>query len=237
MTNVPHHRPHVPAGRGLLAGKTVLDHRRRGHRHRLRDRQARASKRARASSSATSTSAGSARRAEQLGTDAHAILGNVTVEDDVQRLVDEAVEFGGGRLDVLVNNAGLGGTATLAEMTDEQWFSVLDVTLTGTMRMTRAALRHMRGAGRGRDREQRLGRRLARPGRPVALRGREGRRHGADPLRRDRGRGRTTCASTRSRRRSRCTRSSPRSRPRSCSPSSRPARRSGAPPSRGRSRT
>jgi len=45
---------------------------------------------------------------------------------------------------VLVNNAGLGGTATLAEMTDQQWSSVLDVTLTGTMRMTRAALRHMR---------------------------------------------------------------------------------------------
>src|SRR5436853_3809570 len=82
--------------------------------------------------------------AEQLGASAHATLGNVTVEDDVQRLVDEAVEFGGGQLDVLVNNAGLGGTASLAEMTDEQWFSVLDVTLTGTMRMTRAALRHMR---------------------------------------------------------------------------------------------
>jgi 3-oxoacyl-[acyl-carrier protein] reductase len=82
---------------------------------------------------------------DQLGPNAHAVLGNVTVEDDVRRLVDEAVEFGGGQLDVLVNNAGLGGTATLAEMTDDQWFSVLDVTLTGTMRMTRAALRHMGG--------------------------------------------------------------------------------------------
>ena len=50
---------------------------------------------------------------------------------------------------MLVNNAGLGGTATLAEMTDEQWSSVLDVTLTGTMRMTRAALRHMYRAGAG----------------------------------------------------------------------------------------
>ena len=49
---------------------------------------------------------------------------------------------------MLVNNAGLGGTATLVDMTDEQWSSVLDVTLTGTMRMTRAALRHMVERGR-----------------------------------------------------------------------------------------
>ena len=125
-----------------------------------------------------------------------------------------------GQLDVLVNNAGLGGTAALAEMTDEQWFPVLDVTLTGTMRMTRAALRHMSAAGRGRDRQQRVGGRLARAGGPVALRGRQGGRDGAHPVRGDRGRASTACASTRSRRRSRCTRSSPRSRPRSCSPSS-----------------
>jgi 3-oxoacyl-[acyl-carrier protein] reductase len=84
--------------------------------------------------------------AEELGV--HAILANVTDEDDVQRAVDEVVrEFGG--LDVLVNNAGLGGTAPLVEMTDEQWSRVLDVTLTGTMRMTRAALRHMYTRGSG----------------------------------------------------------------------------------------
>jgi len=85
--------------------------------------------------------------AEALG--APGILANVTAEDDVQRLLAAAVEIGGGRLDVLVNNAGLGGTANLVEMTDEQWSKVLDVTLNGTMRMTRAALKHMyeRGAG------------------------------------------------------------------------------------------
>jgi 3-oxoacyl-[acyl-carrier protein] reductase len=85
--------------------------------------------------------------AEQLG--CRAVLANVTSEDDVARLLEEAAEYGGGRVDAVVNNAGLGGTAPLTEMTDEQWFSVLDVTLTGTMRMTRAALRHMclHGAG------------------------------------------------------------------------------------------
>jgi 3-oxoacyl-[acyl-carrier protein] reductase len=84
--------------------------------------------------------------ASELG--AHAILADVTVEDDVQRAIGEAVATFG-QLDVLVNNAGLGGTAPLVEMSDEQWAKVLDVTLTGTMRMTRAALRHMIERGTG----------------------------------------------------------------------------------------
>ena len=73
-----------------------------------------------------------------------AIRCDVTSEDDVQRMFAEA-----GDLDVLVNNAGLGGTADLVEMTDEQWFPVLDVTLNGTMRCTRAALQRMIPRGRG----------------------------------------------------------------------------------------
>ena len=48
-----------------------------------------------------------------------------------------------------MNNAGLGGTATLAEMADEQWSKVIDVTLTGTMRCMRAALVPMTERGSG----------------------------------------------------------------------------------------
>ena len=44
--------------------------------------------------------------------------------------------------DVAVNNAGLGGQVDVVDMTDDQWDLVLDVTLTGTFRCTRAALRH-----------------------------------------------------------------------------------------------
>jgi len=87
-----------------------------------------------------------AEAASELG--AHAVVANVTSEDDVQRLITETVDVCGG-LDVLVNNAGLGGTARLNEMTDDQWFAVLDVTLNGTMRMTRAALRVMYERGSG----------------------------------------------------------------------------------------
>jgi 3-oxoacyl-[acyl-carrier protein] reductase len=76
------------------------------------------------------------------------VVGDVRSEDDVTRMLDATVaEYG--RLDVLVNNAGLGGTALLVDMTDDQWSSVLDVTLNGTFRMTRAALRLMTAAGGG----------------------------------------------------------------------------------------
>ena len=72
---------------------------------------------------------------------------DVTVEDDVQRMF-AAVTAAHGGLDVLVNNAGLGGTSTLIDMTDESWSRVIDITLTGTMRCTRAALRLMQEQGR-----------------------------------------------------------------------------------------
>ena len=77
-----------------------------------------------------------------------AIPCDVTAEADVQRLFAVAVEALGG-LDVVVNNAGLGGTANITEMTDEQWNLVLDVTLNGTFRCVRAALRHMAPQGHG----------------------------------------------------------------------------------------
>jgi len=84
--------------------------------------------------------------AEELGELAGARVAtavcNVTVQDDIDALFATAVaELG--HVDVLINNAGLGGTADLVDMTDEQWSLVLDVTLTGTFRATRAALQHM----------------------------------------------------------------------------------------------
>ncbi|MEU4171841.1 SDR family oxidoreductase [Streptomyces sp. NPDC026665] len=73
---------------------------------------------------------------------------DVTAEDQVQALFDTAENLHG-RLDVVVNNAGLGGTSPLADMTDEQWTKVLDVTLNGTFRCTRAALGRLREQGGG----------------------------------------------------------------------------------------
>jgi 3-oxoacyl-[acyl-carrier protein] reductase len=78
----------------------------------------------------------------------------LTVPCDVRRQSDvdslfDAIAERHGRLDVLVNNAGLGGTADLDVMTDEQWYDVLEVTLTGTFRCMRGALRLMKPRGRG----------------------------------------------------------------------------------------
>jgi 3-oxoacyl-[acyl-carrier protein] reductase len=70
---------------------------------------------------------------------------DVTVESDVTALLDAADEHGG--VDVMVNNAGLGGTASVTEMTDDQWGKVLDITLTGTFRCVRAAANRMIAAG------------------------------------------------------------------------------------------
>ncbi|NUW36846.1 SDR family oxidoreductase [Nonomuraea sp. SMC257] len=86
--------------------------------------------------------------ADLTGVKPLAVPCDVTSQEQVEALF-EAVERRHGRLDVLVNNAGLGGTAELAAMTDEQWHAVIDVTLNGTMRCTRAALRRMTAQGTG----------------------------------------------------------------------------------------
>ena len=73
---------------------------------------------------------------------------DVTVQGQVDRLRDAALaEFG--HVDVLINNAGLGGEVALVDMSDDQWSRVLDVTLTSVFRMLRSFLPSMyeRGAG------------------------------------------------------------------------------------------
>jgi 3-oxoacyl-[acyl-carrier protein] reductase len=67
---------------------------------------------------------------------------DVTDEAAVQALVAAAVDRHG-RLDVMINNAGLGGTRSVLDMSDDEWARVLEVTLNGTFRCTRAALRQM----------------------------------------------------------------------------------------------
>jgi 3-oxoacyl-[acyl-carrier protein] reductase len=93
-----------------------------------------------------------AETAEQLadatGGPVWAVPCDVTVESQVQALYTASIDHFG-RFDVAVHNAGLGGTVPLVDMTDEQWSRVLDITLTGTFRCTRAALTHLLPQGSG----------------------------------------------------------------------------------------
>ena len=77
-----------------------------------------------------------------------AVVCDVTSTEAVDALITSAVEKAG-RLDVLVNNAGLGGQTPVIDMTDDEWDRVMNVTLTSVMRATRAALRYFRDVPHG----------------------------------------------------------------------------------------
>lgn len=64
---------------------------------------------------------------------------DVTRQDQVDGLRDAALAALG-HVDVLINNAGLGGEVSVVDMTDDQWSRVLDVTLNSVFRMTRSFL-------------------------------------------------------------------------------------------------
>lgn len=83
------------------------------------------------------------------GGQALAVAANVTRRDEVEQLVARAVgEFG--RLDVLINNAGINRDAMSHKMTEEQWDQVLAVNLKGTFLCAQAALPKMRERNWGR---------------------------------------------------------------------------------------
>ena len=73
---------------------------------------------------------------------------DVTDQAQVDALRDAALSSFG-TLDVLINNAGLGGEAPVVDMGDDEWSRVLDVTLTSLFRMTRAFLPAMYEARSG----------------------------------------------------------------------------------------
>jgi 3-oxoacyl-[acyl-carrier protein] reductase len=73
---------------------------------------------------------------------------DVTVEEDVQALISGAAAALGG-LDIIINNAGLGGEVPIVDMSDDQWNLVLDVTLNGTFRCMRAELQYLYANGGG----------------------------------------------------------------------------------------
>lgn len=77
------------------------------------------------------------------------VTADVSSSTDVDRAVQQAVAETG-RLDIVVNNAGILRDGLVWKLTDQEWEDVLAVHLGGTFRMTRAAVPHFRAGGYGR---------------------------------------------------------------------------------------
>lgn len=69
------------------------------------------------------------------------VADDASVRAAVQGVVDR---FGG--LDIVVNNAGIGAAGTVADNSDEEWHRVLDINVLGVVRVSRAALPHLRAS-------------------------------------------------------------------------------------------
>lgn len=83
----------------------------------------------------------------KVGGEATVALGSVAKPETAQALVEAAVNAWG-KLDVLVNNAGITRDAMVQRMTDEQFTTVLDVIVRGSFNCIRAAAPYMRDAGK-----------------------------------------------------------------------------------------
>ena len=70
---------------------------------------------------------------------------DVTDDASVRAAVNAAAEALGG-LDILVNNAGVGAAGTVSDNSDDEWHRVYDVNVVGIVRVTRAALPHLRAS-------------------------------------------------------------------------------------------
>lgn len=73
---------------------------------------------------------------------------DVRDETAVKRLIDSAAAERG-RLDVLVNNAGVGRFGPMDELSTEDWLTVIETNLNGAFYASRAAIPHMKRAGSG----------------------------------------------------------------------------------------
>ena len=83
------------------------------------------------------------RLVEEAGSSAVLIRGDVSQDGEAERVMKETLAFGEGRIDVLVNNAGITRDNLLLRMSAEEWDAVLDLNLRGTFLVTKAAMRPM----------------------------------------------------------------------------------------------
>ncbi|NLY91062.1 MAG: SDR family NAD(P)-dependent oxidoreductase, partial [Firmicutes bacterium] len=78
----------------------------------------------------------------QAGYEVMALTGDVASFTEAEQLVEKTVEHFG-QVDILVNNAGITSDNLLLRMTPEDWEKVININLTGTFNLTKAAIRPM----------------------------------------------------------------------------------------------
>ena len=88
--------------------------------------------------------------AAELGSRAHAVPANLSDRAAVAGLVDAAADAAGGPLSILVNNAGITRDGLLMRMKDADWDELIEINLTASMVLCRAAMRGMMKARSGR---------------------------------------------------------------------------------------
>lgn len=86
----------------------------------------------------------------ELGERAATVTANLTNRDAVTGLIDSASEAAGGPINILINNAGITRDGLLIRMKNDEWDDVLEVNLSATMILCRAAMRVMMKARSGR---------------------------------------------------------------------------------------
>jgi NAD(P)-dependent dehydrogenase (short-subunit alcohol dehydrogenase family) len=82
---------------------------------------------------------------EELADGVIGLTADVTDDGSVRQAVEHSAQRLGG-IDILVNNAGIGATGTVADNPDDEWHQVFDVNVVGIVRVTRAALPHLRAS-------------------------------------------------------------------------------------------
>lgn len=88
-------------------------------------------------------------RIQEAGGEAFSLAADIASRDEADMMVDETVERFG-RLDILINNAGIWKGCPIEEISDVEWSEMIGVNLTGTFNMIRAAVPHMKKARSGR---------------------------------------------------------------------------------------
>lgn len=94
--------------------------------------------------------ADTAARLSELG-DCVGVPADVSTPDGARTLAHAVDDVFGGRLDILINNAGATWGAPLADYPDSAWDKLVDLNLTGVFRLTVALLEPLRAAGSGAD--------------------------------------------------------------------------------------